>query len=281
MSCGEDPGKNLEKAREMVTEAASRGARIVCLPEMFRSRYFCQTEEHVHFGLAEEVPGPTTGIMSDLARDLDIVLIVPLFERRAPGLYHNSAAVIDADGRYLGKYRKMHIPDDPKYQEKFYFTPGDLGFRAWDTKFGRIGVLICWDQWFPEAARITALQGAKIIFYPTAIGWLPNEKAELGSSQHDAWENIQRSHAIANGVFVASANRVGHEDGPDGGIEFWGSSFVSDPFGNLLDCASDRRDQTLVTSCDLSQIETTRSHWPFLRDRRPGAYCEIDKRFLD
>ncbi len=208
---GPDPERNLEKAVELVRQAAARGAQIVCLPELFKSLYFCQTEQHANFGLAEDIPGPTTRQMSDLAAELEVVLIVPLFERRAPGIYHNSAAVIDADGSYLGKYRKMHIPDDPLFHEKFYFTPGDLGFAAWDTRYGRIGVLICWDQWYPEAARLTALGGAQILFYPTAIGWLPAEKAEFGATQHAAWETVQRSHAIANGVYVVAVNRVGHE----------------------------------------------------------------------
>jgi N-carbamoylputrescine amidase len=281
MSCGKNPDDNLEKAITLVRGAASNGARIICLPELFRSRYFCQTEEHINFSLAEEVPGPTTSQLSKLADELEAVLVVPLFERRAPGIYHNSAAIIDADGSYLGKYRKMHIPDDPLYHEKFYFAPGDLGFRAWDTRFGRIGTLICWDQWYPEAARLSALNGAQILFYPTAIGWHPSEKEEFGESQISAWQTIQRSHAIANGVFVAAVNRVGHEGAQPGGIEFWGGSFVCDPAGTVLASAPYDAEETLVVSCDLQSIDITRTHWPFLRDRRLEAYQDLTKRYLD
>ena len=234
MRCTLDPEENLAKAVAGVREAAERGARIVCLQELFRSQYFCQTEDHRYFELAEPVPGPSTDVLGKLAAELGVVIVASLFEKRAEGLYHNTAAVLDADGRCLGKYRKMHIPDDPQYYEKFYFTPGDLGFRAWDTRHGKIGVLICWDQWYPEAARLTALTGAQILFYPTAIGWLPAEKQEHGAQQQAAWETIQRSHAIANGVFVCAVNRVGHEGALDAGIEFWGGSFVSDPGGRLL-----------------------------------------------
>jgi N-carbamoylputrescine amidase len=280
-SCERNPDDNLERAISLVRAASSKGAQIICLPELFKFLYFCQTEEHINFSLAEEVPGPTTARLSELAAELEAVLIVPLFERRAPGVYHNSAALIDADGSYLGKYRKMHIPDDPLYHEKFYFTPGDLGFRAWDTRYGRIGVLVCWDQWYPEAARLTALSGAQILFYPTAIGWHPSEKAEYGESQYSAWQTIQRSHAIANGVFVAAANRVGHEGPEPGGIEFWGGSFVCDPSGTVLDCASHDANQILVVPCDLQSIDITRTHWPFLRDRRLEAYQDLTKRYLD
>jgi len=281
MSCSADPEANLKKAVVRVREAAHRGAQIICLPELFKSLYFCQKEEHSNFELAEELPGPTTRLLGDLARELETVLVVPLFERRAPGIYHNTAAVIDADGSLLGIYRKMHIPDDPLFHEKFYFVPGDLGFRAWNTRYGRISVLICWDQWYPEAARLATLNGARIIFYPTAIGWHPSEKAESGESQHAAWLNIQRSHSIANGVYVASVNRVGHEGDRTGGIEFWGGSFASDPMGVVIASASQDREETIVAACDLQQIDITRTHWPFLRDRRLEAYKDITKRYLD
>lgn len=281
MSCAADPRRNIEKALDCVCDAAARGAQVVCLQELFSSLYFCQTEEHDNFALAEEIPGPTTERFARLARDLKLVLVVPLFERRAPGIYHNSAAVLDADGSYLGKYRKMHIPDDPLYHEKFYFVPGDLGFRSWETRYGKIGVLICWDQWYPEAARLTALAGAQILFYPTAIGWHPSEKAQYGQSQHSAWQTIQRSHAIANGVYVAAVNRVGHEGAPPGGIEFWGGSFVTDPGGILLEVAPHDKEMTLVVECDLRAVEITRTHWPFLRDRRLESYGDLTKRYLD
>jgi N-carbamoylputrescine amidase len=280
MSCAADPESNLAKATERIREAAGRGAAIICLQELFRSLYFCQQEEHAQFGLAEEIPGPTTERLGHLAGELGVVLIVPLFERRAPGIYHNSAAVLDADGSYLGKYRKMHIPDDPLYHEKFYFAPGDLGFRAWETRFGRIGVLICWDQWYPEAARLTALDGAEILFYPTAIGWHPSEKQVHGETQLSAWQTIQRGHAIANGVYVAAVNRVGHEGPPSGGIDFWGGSFVCDPGGSLLEVASHSEDATVVVTCDLENVDVTRTHWPFLRDRRLEAYGDLTKRYL-
>ncbi len=275
-----EPGENLRRTIEQIREAAARGAQIVCTQELFQGPYFCQAEDHRFFGLAEPVPGPTTERLGALAKELGVVLIASLFEKRAEGLYHNTAAVLDADGSYLGKYRKMHIPDDPQYYEKFYFTPGDLGFRTWQTRFARIGVLICWDQWYPEAARLTALSGAEILFYPTAIGWLPPEKSEYGERQQAAWETIQRSHAIANGCFVAAVNRVGFEPGPAGGLEFWGGSFVADPNGRLLAKAG-QNEELLVVPCDLSQVEVARTHWPFLRDRRIDAYAGLTERYLD
>jgi N-carbamoylputrescine amidase len=278
--CRLDPAENLRKAIASVREARAKGAELVCLQELFRSQYFCQTEDHSHFALAEPVPGPSTEALSKVAAELGVVIVASLFERRAEGLYHNTAAVIDADGTYLGKYRKMHIPDDPQYYEKFYFTPGDLGFLAWDTKVGRIGVLVCWDQWYPEAARLTALAGAQILFYPTAIGWLPAEKAEHGAQQQAAWETIQRSHAIANGVYVCAVNRVGHEGAPSGGIEFWGGSFVADPGGRILAKAGEG-EEVLVATCDLAKVDISRTHWPFLRDRRIDAYADLTKRYRD
>lgn len=275
-----DPAVNLERTIEAVRQAAARGAQIVCTQELFLGPYFCQSEDHAHFGSAEPVPGPSTARLGAVAAELGVVIIASLFEKRAEGLYHNTAAILDADGSYLGKYRKMHIPDDPQYYEKFYFTPGDLGFRTWQTRYARIGVLVCWDQWYPEAARLTALSGAEILFYPTAIGWLPPEKAEYGERQHSAWETIQRSHAIANGCFVASVNRVGFEPGPAGGLEFWGGSFVADPNGRLLAKAG-QEEELLVVPCDLGQVDVVRTHWPFLRDRRIDAYAGITRRFLD
>ncbi len=280
MRCSADPDANLHAAIERIRLAAAKGAEVVCLQELFRSQYFCQTEDHRHFALAETIPGPSTAALEPLARDLGVVIVASLFEKRAEGVYHNTAVIIDADGRRLGKYRKMHIPDDPRYYEKFYFAPGDLGFRAWDTRFGRIGVLVCWDQWYPEAARLTALRGAQVLFYPTAIGWLPEEKAEFGSAQQSAWETMQRSHAIANGVYVAAVNRVGHEGSADGGIEFWGASFVSDPYGNVLQRAGGDED-VLIVPCDLRAVDTARTHWPFLRDRRIDAYQPLTERYLD
>ena len=277
---GLDPDENMRRAIDGVREAAARGAQIVCLQELFRSQYFCQTENHDYFALAEPIPGPSTERLTALAAELGLVIVASLFEKRAEGLYHNTAAIIDADGRYLGKYRKMHIPDDPQYYEKFYFTPGDLGFRSWDTRFGRIGVLVCWDQWYPEAARLTAMTGAEILFYPTAIGWLPDEKAEHGAQQQAAWETMQRSHAIANGVFVCAVNRVGHEGDPAGGIEFWGGSFVSDPGGRIL-VKGGTGEEVLTAECDLGKVDVSRTHWPFLRDRRIDAYQDITKRYLD
>ncbi len=280
MRCGPDPAANLETALDRVRTAAGRGAQIICLQELFRSQYFCQTEDHDHFALAEPVPGPSTEAIAPLARELGVVVVASLFEKRAAGVYHNTAVGVDADGTVLGSYRKMHIPDDPRYHEKFYFSPGDLGFRSWDTRFGSIGVLVCWDQWYPEAARLTALQGAQVLFYPTAIGWLPEEKAEFGEAQQSAWETIQRSHAIANGVYVAAVNRVGHEGAADAGIEFWGGSFVTDPYGSVLQRAGQDED-ILIVPCDLTALGTARTHWPFLRDRRIDAYQGITKRYLD
>lgn len=278
--CTLDPNENMEKAITGIRDAARRGAQIICLQELFRSQYFCQTEDHAQFRLAEPIPGPSTSSLTAVAAELGVVIVASLFEKRAEGLYHNTAAVIDADGRYLGKYRKMHIPDDPQYYEKFYFAPGDLGFRSWDTRFGRIGVLICWDQWYPEAARLTAMSGAQILFYPTAIGWLPSEKIEHGAQQQSAWETIQRSHAIANGVYVCAVNRVGHEGDPAAGIEFWGSSFVSDPGGRLL-VQGGGGEEVLIAQCDLGRVDVSRTHWPFFRDRRIDAYQDITKRYLD
>jgi N-carbamoylputrescine amidase len=278
--CTPDPDENMRKANAGVREAAARGAQIVCIQELFRSQYFCQIEDHRFFDLAEPIPGPSTETLTALAAELGVVIIASLFEKRAEGLYHNTAAIIDADGRYLGKYRKMHIPDDPQYYEKFYFTPGDLGFRSWDTRFGRIGVLVCWDQWYPEAARLTAMSGAQILFYPTAIGWLPPEKAEHGAQQQAAWETIQRSHAIANGVYVCAVNRVGHESEGSAGIEFWGGSFVTDPGGRLL-VKGGTGDEVLTASVDLAKVDVSRTHWPFLRDRRIDAYQDLTKRYLD
>ncbi len=279
--CGADVQANIQKAVERTREAAAQGAQIICLQELFASVYFCQVEDHKYFALAEEIPGPTTELFCKLAGELGVVLIVSLFEKRAAGLYHNTAVVIDADGRFLGKYRKMHIPDDPLFYEKFYFTPGDLGFRAWDTRFGRIGVCVCWDQWYPEAARLTALHGAQILFYPTAIGWHPSEKARYGGRQHSSWETVQRGHAIANGCYVVAPNRVGHE-APDGGdgLEFWGQSFVADPAGQILRRASASEEEIIVEELDLDSVDTQRTHWPFLRDRRIDAYQGIEKRYL-
>src|SRR5204863_5266289 len=246
---------------EGIRKAARQGAQLVCLQELHGWYYFCQREDHRFFDLAVPIPGPSTETLTALAREFGVVIVASLFEKRAEGLYHNTAAVIDADGSYLGKYRKMHIPDDPQYYEKFYFTPGDLGFRSWDTRFGRIGVLVCWDQWYPEAARLTAMSGAQILFYPTAIGWLPAEKAEHGAQQQSAWETIQRSHAIANGVYVCSVNRVGHEGDKNAGLEFWGGSFVSDPGGRLL-VKGGTDDEVLIAQCDLAKVDASRTHWP-------------------
>jgi N-carbamoylputrescine amidase len=284
MACGRDPEVNLCRASAKAEEAARLGAEIICLPELFRSQYFCQREDAACFDLAETIPGPTTRALGKTAKEKKVVIIAPVFERRAPGVYHNSAVVIDADGEVAGLYRKMHIPDDPAYYEKFYFTPGDLGFRAFDTRVGRIATLLCWDQWYPEGARLAALQGASILFYPTAIGWHPAEKERFGAAQRDAWRTIQRAHAIANGVYVAAVNRIGHEK-PDGtraaGIEFWGSSFVCDPFGVVVKEAPADREETLLAEVDLARIEDIRRNWPFLRDRRIDAYSGITNRFLD
>ena len=282
MRCSAEPRENLAKALALAGQAAERGAQIICLQELFTSQYFCQVEDHKYFQLAEEIPGPSTAAFAQFAKERGVVVVASLFEKRSAGLYHNTAAIIDADGAYLGKYRKMHIPDDPLFYEKFYFTPGDLGFRAWPTRFGRIGVCVCWDQWYPEAARLTALAGAQILFYPTAIGWHPGEKAEYGKRQHDAWETIQRSHAIANGCYVAVPNRVGHE-APDGGagLEFWGQSFVVDPMGQIVAKASASEEETLLVDADLDALDTQRTHWPFFRDRRIDAYGDMQRRFID
>jgi N-carbamoylputrescine amidase len=283
MSCTEYPDANLQKAAALVEEAAQRGAQVVCLPELFRSQYFCQREDAALFDLAETVPGPTTQTLGKVAKARGVVIIAPVFERRAPGVYHNSAAVIDATGEMLGLYRKMHIPDDPAYYEKFYFTPGDLGFPAFNTRVGRIATLICWDQWYPEAARLAALQGPSILFYPTAIGWHPAEKEQFGTAQRDAWRTVQRGHAIANGVYVAAVNRVGFEktSPTSDGLEFWGSTFICDPFGVVLAEASKEREEILLAEIDLAHLEDVRRNWPFLRDRRIDAYAGITNRFLD
>jgi N-carbamoylputrescine amidase len=286
MRCTAEPRDNTERALAGIRQAAGAGAQIVCLPELFGSQYFCRREDPALFDLAEPVPGPTTEKLSALAREAGVVVVGSLFERRAAGVYHNTAVVIDADGALVGKYRKMHIPDDPLYYEKYYFTPGDLGFAAFDTRFAKVGVLVCWDQWYPEGARLTALAGADILFYPTAIGWHPKEKAEFGLAQHDAWQTIQRSHAIANGLYVAAVNRVGFE-GPakpsetDGGLEFWGASFVADPFGRVLARSPHDREDVPVVECDRAAAEEVRRNWPFLRDRRIDAYGGITKRLLD
>jgi N-carbamoylputrescine amidase len=281
MSCGLDPNENLEKAKWRIREAAAGGAQIICLQELFRSQYFCREESAELFALAESIPGPTTETLGALAKELGVVVIASLFERRAAGLYHNTAAVIGADGKITGLYRKMHIPDDPLYFEKFYFTPGDLGFVNFNTSFARVGVLVCWDQWYPEAARLSSLSGANILFYPTAIGWHPAEKAEYGAGQLDAWRTIQRSHAIANGIYVAAVNRVGFEGPPDRGLEFWGSSFVADPFGKVIAEASASGEEILIVECDPHKAEEVRRNWPFLRDRRVDAYSPILQRWLD
>jgi N-carbamoylputrescine amidase len=275
MACGESKEANVAKALARIAEAARRGAAIVCLQELFATQYPCQSEDHERFDLAEPIPGATSDALAAAAKQHSVVLIGSLFERRAAGLYHNTAVIWDADGRQAGIYRKMHIPDDPLYYEKFYFTPGDLGFAAFDTRAGRLGACVCWDQWFPEAARLTALAGAQIVFYPTAIGWLEGEKEQYGASQHAAWETMMRSHAIANGVFVAAPNRVGRE----GQLEFWGASFICDPYGNILARASHDAEEILLADCDLSRIDTARTHWPFLRDRRIDAYDGLLKRF--
>jgi N-carbamoylputrescine amidase len=288
MSCGPDPQQNLQKALDRVKDAAERGAQVVCLPELFQTQYFCQREDAALFDLAEPIPGPASDQLSQTARQHGVVLIASLFEKRAPGVYHNTAAVFDTDGALRGIYRKMHIPDDPLYYEKFYFTPGDLGFRAIDTSAGRLGTLVCWDQWYPEGARLTALQGASVLFYPTAIGWHPAEKAEFGEAQHDAWRTIQRAHAIANGVYVAVVNRVGFETGnirgnsaPGAGLEFWGGSFICDPFGRIIAEASHDKEEILMGEVDMRKLEDIRRNWPFLRDRRVDSYAPITNRLLD
>jgi N-carbamoylputrescine amidase len=289
MACGEDVAKNRANQLRLLEQAAKKGAQILCTQELFTSQYFCQVEDHRFFKLAETIPGPSTDAMSKLAKKYGVVIVASLFEKRASGLYHNTAAIIDADGSLMGVYRKMHIPDDPLYYEKFYFTPGDTGFRAWDTKHGKIGVLICWDQWYPEGARLTALQGAEILFYPTAIGWHPREKELYGVAQHESWELIQRSHAVANGCYVVAPNRIGiekirNEEGgyvSDDGIQFWGQSFVASPNGQVVKRASVDKEEVLVVPCNLDEVEFSRTHWPFLRDRRIDAYGNLTKRFVD
>jgi N-carbamoylputrescine amidase len=276
-----DNAENLRTTTARIHAAADQGAQIVCTQELFLTPYFCQSEDHAHFALAEPIPGPTTETLAQIAKQRQIVIVGSLFERRAEGLYHNTAVVLDADGSLAGKYRKMHIPDDPLFYEKFYFTPGDLGFRSFPTRYGRVGVLVCWDQWYPEGARLTALTGAQILFYPTAIGWQPPEKAEYGERQHSSWETIQRSHAIANGVFVAVPNRVGFEAGPTHGIEFWGQSFIADPSGRIMAKGSVSNEEIVFAECDFSQLDVQRTHWPFLRDRRIDAYGGITSRYLD
>ncbi|GAC1431800.1 MAG: carbon-nitrogen hydrolase [Terriglobales bacterium] len=288
MSATADPDKNFLHAMERVQRAAASGAEIVCLPELFQTQYFCQREDTALFDLAEPIPGPTTAKLAEIVKKLHIVLIASLFEKRAAGIYHNTAVLFDSDGTLRGLYRKMHIPDDPLYYEKYYFTPGDLGFRAFDTTVGRVGTLVCWDQWYPEGARLTALQGAHILFYPTAIGWHPAEKREFGAAQYDAWRTIQRAHAIANGVYVAAVNRVGFETGdirgnsaPGAGLEVWGGSFLSDPFGRVIAEASHDKEEILIGEVDLASLEDIRRNWPFLRDRRIDSYAPITSRLID
>ncbi|MBI2683309.1 MAG: carbon-nitrogen hydrolase [Acidobacteriales bacterium] len=289
MKCGPEPEQNLAHAIAMIREAAAKGAQLVCLPELFLTQYFCQREDHALFDLAEPIPGPTSQRLGEVAKELKVSLVASLFEKRARGLYHNTAAMIDSDGSLKGIYRKMHIPDDPLYYEKFYFAPGDIGFKSWDLNVGRVGTLVCWDQWYPEGARLTALQGAEVLFYPTAIGWHPAEKAEWGAAQHDAWRTIQRAHAIANGVYVAAVNRVGHEDGnvrgnraPAGqGLEFWGASFLCDPLGRVIAEGPHDKEEVLIGEIDLKLLEEIRRNWPFLRDRRIDSYDGIGARFID
>ena len=279
MSCSSDKRQNIDKAVAAIREAAGKGAQIICLQELFTSLYFCDVEEYENFGLAEAIPGPTTDILQQLAGELQVAIIASLFEKRAEGIYHNTTAVLDADGAYLGKYRKMHIPDDPAYYEKFYFTPGDLGYKVFKTRFATIGVLICWDQWYPEAARITSLMGAEILFYPTAIGWATSQDEQTNKEQYNAWQTIQRSHAIANGIHVVSVNRVGYEQ--EGKMKFWGGSFIANPFGSLICQASHEEETILVEALELGKTDTYRTHWPFLRDRRIDSYQPITKRYLD
>jgi N-carbamoylputrescine amidase len=279
--CSPDPKENLGGTIAAIRDAARRGAQIVCLQELFRTQYFCREENHDCFDLAEPIPGPTTEVLAKVAAEAKVVIVASLFERRAAGLYHNTAAILDSDGRLLGIYRKMHIPDDPLYFEKFYFTPGDLGAPSFDTKAGRITTQICWDQWYPEGARLASLRGANVLFYPTAIGWHPSEKAQHGAAQLDAWRTIQRSHAIANGIYVAAVNRVGFEGPADSGIEFWGNSFVADPFGQVIAQASADKEETLIVECDPRRMEEVRRNWPFLRDRRTDAYSPLLERWLD
>lgn len=276
-TCVDDPAANLDRAIQQIRGAAAEGAQVICLQEVFNLTYPCQTEDHDRFALAETIPGPTTKQLETVAGELKVVIVAPIFERRAAGIYHNSAVVIDADGSTAGLYRKMHIPDDPLYYEKFYFAPGDLGFHAFDTRYGKVGVCICWDQWFPEAARLTAMKGAELLFYPTAIGWIPGEKDVYGPSQYSAWQTMIRSHAIANGLFVGAPNRVG----PEGEIEFWGGSFLADPYGNVIQQASHGEEQHVIVDCDLELINTARTHWPFFRDRRIDAFSDLQKRWLD
>ncbi len=282
MTMQESIEHNTQAAIERIAAAAEQGARLICLPELFRSRYFCQSEDSDAFALAEPIPGPTTTRLEAVAKELDVVIVASLFERRAPGIYHNTSVVLDGTNGYAGMYRKMHIPDDPRYYEKFYFTPGDLGFRSFATRVGNIGVLICWDQWYPEAARLTALAGADILVYPTAIGWHPEEKDEVGAQQLSAWQTVQRGHAVANGCYVMSINRTGFEPGPDGGgVEFWGHSFIAGPGGEVLSEADSAKEGTLIAEIDVARVEQTRIHWPFFRDRRIDAYGDIGRRYID
>ena len=288
MSATPDPDKNLQRAVDRLHQASAKGAQIVCLPELFRTQYFCQREDTALFDLAEPIPGPTSMRLAEVAKQLRIVVVGSVFEKRAPGVYHNTAVMIDADGSLRGIYRKMHIPDDPLYYEKYYFTPGDLGFKAFDTQVGRVGTLVCWDQWYPEGARLTALQGAQVLFYPTAIGWHPDEKEQYGAAQYEAWQTIQRAHAIANGLYVCAVNRVGHEDGDirgnkasGKGLEFWGGSFIADPFGRVIAKASHEKEEILIGEVDARLIEDTRRNWPFLRDRRIDSYEKITSRLID
>ncbi len=288
MACDPTPEVNRKRQLKLFEKAVAQGAQILCTQEIFTSQYFCQSEEHRFFSLAESIPGPSTDLFCAFAKKHGVVIVASLFEKRASGLYHNTAAIIDADGSLMGIYRKMHIPDDPLYYEKFYFTPGDTGFKTWQTRFAKIGVLICWDQWYPEGARLTALSGAEILFYPTAIGWHPQEKAEYGKAQHDSWETMQRAHAIANGCYVCAPNRIGHEliEGVDGkpvspdGIQFWGQSFIAAPNGQVVKRASIDKEEIILADCDLDRVEFSRTHWPFLRDRRIDAYGDLTKRFL-
>jgi len=288
MHCTPDPDDNVKRAVQFVRDAARQGAQVVCLPELFKTQYFCQREDAALFDLAEPIPGPSTEVLTKVAQEAKVAIVASIFEKRARGVYHNTAVMIDSDGKILGLYRKMHIPDDPLYYEKFYFTPGDLGFKAFDTNFGRVGSLVCWDQWYPEGARLTALAGAEVIFYPTAIGWHPSEKEQFGKAQHDAWRTIQRAHAIANGVFVAVVNRVGHETGnirgnevKGAGLEFWGGSFLCDPFGVVIAEASHNKEEILIGEIDAQKMEEVRRNWPFLRDRRIDSYGAITSRLID
>ena len=277
MTCQQQPQANLDRSIQKIREIAADGAQVICLQEVFNTQYPCQSEDHANFELAESIPGPTTETLAKIAKELQVVIVVPIFEKRTHGLYHNSAVVLDADGTTAGLYRKMHIPDDPLYYEKFYFTPGDLGFLAFQTRFARVGVCICWDQWYPEAARLTAMKGAELLFYPTAIGWIPGEKEVYGASQYSAWQTMIRSHSIANGLFTGAPNRVGVE----GEIQFWGGSFLSDPYGNVLSQSPHEAEDNLVVNCDLSLINTARTHWPFFRDRRIEAFGDLQKRWCD